>query len=253
MTQFSQSLKIWRASRRFSQLELAMEADISARHLSFLETGRANPSRDMVVRLGEALQLPLDARNQMLTHAGFAVRYQGRDWDDAEMAPIRRAVSWQLERHMPYPGLAVDRLWTIREANGVALMLFGSLGVGVGDSLLDLMTSDTLPALVENWPDVAHTAAIRLRTESAALGGVPEFEDAIQHLSRVAGVKAPPTGPVVPTVLKQGDLRLSMFGTISQFGTPEDLLLGDLKVELYFPMDDATEAAFEQMAGGMAR
>ena len=109
MTQFAQSLKTWRTARRLSQLDLALEAEISARHLSFLETGRSNPSREMVIRLGEALQMPLDARNQFLTHAGFAARYQGRDWNDAEMSPVRRAVSRQLERHMPYPGLALDR------------------------------------------------------------------------------------------------------------------------------------------------
>ena len=248
MSHFAESLKTWRSYRRFSQLDLALEADISARHLSFLETGRANPSRDMVVRLGEALQLPLDARNQLLTNAGFAVRYRGRDWQDADMAPVRRAVSRQLERHLPYPGLAVDRHWTIREANAVALGLFGGLGFGIGDSLLDMMMSETLPLAVENWPEVAHHAAIRLRTESAALGGVPEFDRVIRHLSDVPLPKSMPTGPVIPTRLKLGDVRLSMFATIAQFGTPEDLLLDDLKVELYFPMDDATEATFVEMA-----
>ncbi|MEM9267982.1 MAG: helix-turn-helix domain-containing protein, partial [Pseudomonadota bacterium] len=127
MTGFARSLKTWRAARRLSQLDLAIEAEISSRHLSFLETGRSNPSREMVIRLSEALGLPLDARNQMLTQAGFAVRYKGRDWNDAEMAPVRRAVNWQLDRHAPYPGLAVDRLWTIRQANATARTLFGAL------------------------------------------------------------------------------------------------------------------------------
>lgn len=148
MTEFARTLKGWRAARRFSQLDLALEADISARHLSFLETGRANPSKDMVIRLGEALQLPLDARNQMLTHAGFAVRYKGRDWDNDEMAPVRKAVQWHLERHAPYPGLAVDRLWKIRDANTTALALFETFGTGIGDSILDLMTQSALPKIV---------------------------------------------------------------------------------------------------------
>ena len=247
MTEFARTLKSWRTTRRFSQLDLAMEAEISARHLSFLETGRVIPSREMVVRLGEALQLPLDARNRMLNHAGFAIRYKGRDWDAAEMAPVRRAVQWQLERHAPYPGLAVDRLWTIREANETALALFGVFGIGIGDSLLDLMTMQTLPQVIENWPEVAHHAAMRLRTENAALGGVPEFDAAIRYLSDVPQPKSISAGPVIPTVLKYGNLSLSMFATLSQFGTPEDLLLDDLKVELYFPSDKATEAVFEQM------
>lgn len=248
MNDFSTTLKTWRAARRYSQLDLAMQAEISARHLSFLETGRARPSREMVVRLGEALELPLDARNQMLTHAGFAVRYAARDWNDEAMAPIRRAVSRQLEGHMPYPGLAVDRLWTIRQANPAAVALFAPFGVGVGGSLMDLMTLGALPNVVENWPEVAHHAALRLRTESAAQGGVPEFVEAIEYLTTAATGYEPTSKPVVPTVLRMGEQRLSMFATISQFGTPEDLLLDDLKMELYYPMDEATAQIFEALA-----
>ena len=249
MTDFPRTLKAWRTTRRYSQLDLALEADISARHLSFLETGRARPSREMVGRLGAALDLPLDARNQLLTHAGFAVRYKGRDWDDAEMAPIREALRYTLDRHMPYPALALTRMWAIAEANTAALQMFGALGVSVGDSLLDLMCSDTLPPLVENWPEVAHHVASRLRLESHAQGGVPVLDKAVAHL---AAVPAPPEGqsmaPVVPTKLRFGAQTLSMFATIAQFGTPEDLALEDLKIELYFPMDAATRQAFEAMA-----
>ncbi|WP_420863299.1 helix-turn-helix domain-containing protein [Algirhabdus cladophorae] len=248
MNDFSTTLKTWRAARRYSQLDLAMQAEISARHLSFLETGRARPSREMVERLGEALELPLVARNEMLTHAGFAVRYATRDWNDEAMAPIRRAVSRQLERHMPYPGVAVDRVWTIRQANPAAIALFAPFGVGVGGSLLDLMMSEILPQVVENWPEVAHQAALRLRTESAAQGGIPEFVEAIQYLTAAASACAPTSKPVVPTVLRMGEQRLSMFATISQFGTPEDLLLDDLKIELYYPMNEATVQIFETLA-----
>lgn len=248
MTAFAHSLKTWRNARRYSQLDLAMEAEISARHLSFLETGRANPSREMINRLGDALQLPLDARNHMLTNAGFAVRYKARDWDEAEMAPVRRAVSWQLDRHLPYPGLALDRLWTIRDANTTALAIFGAFGIGRGDSLLDLLMAEALPDAIENWSEVAHHAAIRLRTESAALGGLSELEDVIRYLSNVPPPKVISPAPVIPTIFKQGEVRLSMFSTLSQFGTPEDLLLDDLKIELYFPMDDATAAAFQHLS-----
>lgn len=247
MNDFCTTLKSWRTARRYSQLDLAMQAEISARHLSFLETGRARPSRDMVVRLGEALELPLDARNQMLTHAGFAIRYTARDWDDDAMAPIRRAVSRQLQRHMPYPGMALDRLWTIREANLSGLALFAPFGVGVGSSLLELMMQSALPQVIENWPEVAHHAALRLRTESAAQGGIPEFTEAIQYLTSAAAAHTPTSTPVVPTVLRMGDQRLAMFATISQFGTPEDLLLDDLKIELYYPMDEVTAHLFEAL------
>ena len=107
MTQFAQSLKSWRKARRYSQLELANEADVSSRHLSFLETGRANPSREMIARLGDALSLPLAARNQLLTHAGYAARYAQRNWDSEDMAPIRGAVDHMLKQHEPYPAIAV--------------------------------------------------------------------------------------------------------------------------------------------------
>jgi transcriptional regulator with XRE-family HTH domain len=247
MNDFSISLKTWRAERRYSQLDLALEAKISARHLSFLETGRARPSRDMVMRLGEALELPLEARNKMLTQAGFAARYAARDWDDDAMVPIRRAVFRQLQGHMPYPGLAVDRLWTVREANPAALALFGAFGVQVGGSLLDMLLLEALPQVIENWPEVAHHTALRLRTESAAQGGIPEFTAAIQHLTAAAANYTIPSMPVVPTVLRLGGNRLSMFATISQFGTPEDLLLDYMKIELYYPMDDETDQIFESL------
>ncbi|NNF73162.1 MAG: helix-turn-helix transcriptional regulator [Rhodobacteraceae bacterium] len=247
MSQFPETLKTWRARRRLSQLDLSLEADVSTRHISFLETGRAQPSREMIGRLGDALQMPLDARNQMLTHAGFAVMYPGRKWDSGEMAPIRKAVELTLANHMPFPGLALDRLWTIRQMNGSAAWLYGQFGVGIGDSLLDLLMSETLPSAVENWPDVARHAAARLRTESLRQGGVPEFDRVIRHLSSVDEATLTPPEPVVPTVIRMGENRLSMFATIAQFGTPEDVTLDDLKIELYFPMDAPSEALLRSM------
>lgn len=248
MTAFPQTLKAWRAARRYSQLDLALEAEISARHLSFLETGRARPSREMVAKLSAALDLPLEARNQLLTHAGFAARYAGRDWEAEEMAPIRQALRYMVERHMPYPALALSRLWRIEQANGAAQGLFGAIGVQVGDSLLDVLCSDALPSLVENWAEVAHQAAARLRVESHAQGGVPELDRAAAHLASEPAPEPRTDGPVIPTRLRLGANTLSMFATIAQFGTPEDLALADLKIELYFPMDTATEQAFRALA-----
>ncbi|MBY5931631.1 helix-turn-helix transcriptional regulator [Tateyamaria omphalii] len=248
MTDFPGTLRTWRKARRFSQLDLAGEADVSARHISFLESGRAQPSREMIGRLSDALALPLDARNHMLTHAGFAARYPARAWDSADMAPVRAAVGHMLRAHAPYPALALDKVWTVIDLNAPASHLFGMLGVGQGDSLLDLMTSDHLPEVVENWPEVAHHACQRLRTESAAQGGIAVLDKVADHLGRVPGRKTHTTGPVIPTVLLSGDLRLSIFATIAQFGTPEDVALDDLKVELYFPSDDETDKALRALA-----
>jgi transcriptional regulator with XRE-family HTH domain len=249
MTAFPETLRSWRKAKRFSQLELAVEADVSSRHISFLETGRARPSREMIGRLGDALHLPLSARNQMLTHAGFAARYPGRAWDDEEMAPIRAAMDHMLANHAPYPALAIDRLWTIVRMNGPAAQLFGQFGAGEGDSLLDLLTSAELPNVVENWQEVAHHVAQRLRTESAAQGGVEALDQAANQLGRLPQSERATPLPIVPTILHTGDQRLSMFSTIAQFGTPEDLTLDDLRIELYFPTDAATRVVFEALGG----
>lgn len=248
MSPFAQSLKTWRSARRFSQLDLAMKAEISARHLSFLETGRAQPSRGMIARLSEALQLPLDARNHLLASAGFAARYPRRQWDSGEMAPIRKSIELMLSRHDPFPGLAADRLWTVRQMNGAAARLFAPIGIGVGDSLLDLMMSEHIPNAIENWPVVARHAAARLRTESIAQGSVSELDRVADHLSRVAGGTDTSPGPVVPIIFRLGAERLAMFATIAQFGTPEDVTLDAFKIELYFPMDEAAERLLREMA-----
>jgi transcriptional regulator with XRE-family HTH domain len=248
MSQFADTLRFWRQARRLSQLELALEAGVSARHISFLETGRARPSTEMIARLGSALSLPLDARNQLLTRAGFAAAYLSRDWNDAEMAPIRRAVDRLLASHAPFPGLAVDADWTVLRLNRPAAGLFGQLGLAEGGSFLDLMVSDALPSVIENWPEVAHQTATRLRLESAARGGVPRLDAAATHLAQVPPPRDGSAGPVVPVNLRLGDSRLSLFSTLAQFGTPEDLLLEDLRIELFFPMDDATETALRAFA-----
>ena len=243
MSDFSHVLKTWRGMRRLSQLDLALEAGVSARHISFLETGRARPSREMVERLGEAMALPLEARNRLHTGAGFAARYAGRTWDDAELAPIRRAVSHTLARHAPFPAMAIDRVWTVVQMNTPAEALFAPLGLAPGGSFLELMVSDHLPPLVENWPEVAHHAARRLRTESVAQGGVPALDAVADHLAREA-VPGDGAGPVVPVLLNTGTQRLALFATIARFGTPGDVTLDDLQIELWFPADAETEAYF---------
>ncbi|MCR9079923.1 MAG: helix-turn-helix transcriptional regulator [Hyphomonadaceae bacterium] len=248
MTQFADALKSWRKARRYSQLELAHEAEVSSRHLSFLETGRANPSREMIQRLGDALDLPLAIRNQLLAQAGFAARYPQRDWSSDEMAPIREAVEYTLRQHAPYPALAVDRHWTILQMNMPAKKLLGLIGARVGISLLDLMLEESVQAMIENWPEVAHHTAQRLRVESASRGGDRRLDAAIEALSLVRAPDAAPVDPVIPTIYRAGDLRLSLFTTIAQFGTPEDLALDDLKIELFFPSDAETAATLGALA-----
>ncbi|MEM9349498.1 MAG: helix-turn-helix domain-containing protein [Pseudomonadota bacterium] len=247
MESFSESLKHWRAKRRMSQLDLAMEADVSARHISFLETGRARPSRDMVLHLSETLDVPFEARNRMLGSVGFAPRFGARDWDDAEMAPIRQAIDWTLSRHAPYPGVALNRLWVIERLNDPARRLFGALGAAEGVSMLDLIMSPSVQGAIENWPEVARHTVLRLRSESASQGGVPALEDAADRLSEGAGPQEA-GAPAIPTIFILGTQRLALIGTIAQFATTADQTLEELRIELFFPADDAAAALLRAMA-----
>lgn len=247
MSHFPQTLKTWRKARHFSQLDLALEADVSARHISFLETGRAKPSREMIARLCDAMRLPLATRNQILTHAGFAPRYPARAWADDDMEPIRNALRHMLDQHAPYPGFALDRLWRIVQINAPARKLFAMIGVSEGSNLLELLQSDDLPGFIENWPDVAYHTAQRLRTESAAQGGIEELDRAAHHLSKTPSPPDAPPAPVISTIYRAGGLRLSLFSTLAQFGTPEDVTLDNLKIELFHPSDPQTEALLRAM------
>lgn len=249
-TSFGALLKDWRGRRRVSQLDLSLTADVSARHIAFLETGRSKPSRDMVVQLSEALSIPRADRNTLLNAAGFAPAYRRRELSDTEMAHVEAAVSWTLERHDPFPAMAVDRHWTIVKANRSFSMLLEGIGLGPGDSLLDAAVNSTaLREAVVDWPDVARHMAVRLRTESAHLGGDAVLDRAAEALAREAGSRPsghdPALEAVVPTRYRAGDMVLSFFSTIAQFGTAEDIALADLKIELMFPADDQTRQILE--------
>lgn len=242
-TDFGSALKDWRSRRRMSQLDLGLTANVSARHISFLETGRAQPSRSMVIQLCETLDIPRIDRNTLLNVAGFAPSYSRRELDDADMAHVRAAVDWTLERHDPFPAMAVDRHWTLIRCNKTAIRLMTPMGACEGDSLLDLMTdSNRMSVFIENWPEVARHMIQRFRTESAHLGGDPVLD---QAASKLAEEFEPEDGngvlpAVVPTRYSAGGMTLSFFSTIAQFGTAEDIALAELKIEMMFPADDAT-------------
>lgn len=238
MTHYPAMLKEWRKRRRLSQLDLALDAEVSARHISFLETGRARPSRDMILHLSEVMNVPIEARNLMMQAVGFTPHYATTPFDNAMMAPIRDAVTWTLDRHAPYPGMALDRVWRIVQLNAPAAQLFAPLGLGQGASLLDFLSNPIIPNVIENWPEVAHYTMLRLRAESAKAGGIAELEAAITMLTpHAAPLRDDTPPPAIPTIYRMGDQRLSLFGTIAQFSTVSDETLDDLKVELFFPAD----------------
>lgn len=247
-------LRDWRQRRRLSQLGLALDAEISARHLSFLETGRARPSRDMVLRLAERLEVPLRARNAMLVAAGFAPAFPERPLADASMAAARRAIEAILMAHEPYPALAVDRHWTLVMANSAIAPLL----VGVDESLLAPPTNVLRLTLHPRGlaPRIANFMQLRahllarlhrqvdvsgdgvLATLLAELRDYPKPDDAGPDESEgdFAGI-------AVPLRLRTPAGILSFISTVTIFGTPVDVTLAELALEMFFPADDATARA----------
>ncbi len=250
---FGSLLKDWRSARRMSQLELGLAANVSARHISFIETGRARPSRSMVLQLSETLEVPRPYRNTLLNAAGFAAAYQRRDLDADEMVHVRAAMEWTLERHDPFPAIAIDRRWLVVSANTCAGMLLSGIGVGVGDSMLEAMTRPQVKDAIDNWPEVARHTITRLRTESAHLGGDPVLDEAADRLAGDVGPVPADAGSlpaVVPTCYRANGMVLSLISTIAQFGSAEDIALADLKIELMFPADDMTRDILMGAQGG---
>jgi transcriptional regulator with XRE-family HTH domain len=246
MRDFPQALKDWRHARRLSQLQLATEAEVSPRHLAFLESGRSRPSRAMVLRLAEVLGLPRAEQNTILTAAGFSLQFPQLGLDASEMAQVRLAMDWTITRHAPYPGLIMDRLWRIVAMNTPAERMFGPAGFTVGASLLEaLQDVSVFSSLIENWVEVGHSTLLRLRSESARAGGIAELDRAAARLAadpQIAGFQSRVSRSVVtPTVYRTGDARLALFSTYAQFGSAEEVSLADMKIELMFPADEATK------------
>lgn len=250
--QFGSTLKEWRAKRRMSQLDLGLTANVSARHISFLETGRSKPSKSMVMMLSDVLQMPNVIRNTFLASAGFAPVYQNRTLDNKDLEHVRSAVNWTLDRHDPYPAFALDRHWNIVRANKSASILLAGAGVMEGDSLLEATLDDNgISNLLENWHDVMHHLVIRLRTESNHLGGDPVLDKAIENMTQRLGNSTPSYEDNTPAVIsaryRLGDTTLSLFSTIASFGSAEDIALSELKIEMMFPADEVTRQAFLSM------
>jgi transcriptional regulator with XRE-family HTH domain len=247
-------LREWRARRSVSQLRLASEAAVSARHLSFIETGRARPSREMLLHLADRLGIPLRETNALLLAAGHAPAYAERSLDSEEMAPMREALERFLAAHEPYPAIVVDRHWNLVLANDSV----GFLVEGVAPELLEppanalratLHPRGMAPRILNLAEWSAHLVH-RLRRE-VALTGDEELEALLAEVLEYPGVEAElPAGEelaageiVLPLHLAHGDGRLAFFGTVTTFGTPADVTLAELAVEAFYPADAQTAAA----------
>ena len=252
-TGFGTVLRDWRNERRLSQLALGLSANVSARHISFLESGRAKPSRSMVLQLCETLDVPRASRNVFLTAAGYAPVYRCRELAADDMAAVREAMEWTLSRHDPYPAFALDRHWTLVRTNAAAKVLLGAAGLAEGGSLLAALTDpELMTEFFENRDEVVRHMISRLRTESAHLGGDPELDAAADRLVEAFGAQSPhgeaPLPAVVPARYRAGGRVFSFFSTIAQFGTAEDIALAELKIEMLFPADEETRQVLAAMA-----
>jgi transcriptional regulator with XRE-family HTH domain len=250
-------LREWRQRRRMSQLDFAVEAEISSKHLSFLETGRSQPSREMVLHLAELLDVPLRERNSLLIAAGFAPMFKERALSDPALQPAREAVELVLKGHEPYPAIAVDRHWHLIAANDPA----NAFMRGVAPALLTpplnvlrltLHPDGMAPRIVNLAEWRSHLLArLRRQIEVCADAGLAELFKELSEYPAPAHTAEPGTSEVpfaVPFRLATDAGVLSFISTITIFGTPVDVTLSELALESFFPADPATAAALRHLA-----
>ena len=253
-------LRDWRQRRRMSQMDLALEAEISTRHLSFLETGRSQPSREMVLHLAEQLEIPLRERNILLVSAGYAPVFSQRALDDPALDAARQAVDLVLKGHEPYPALAVDRHWTLVAANTALMPLVGDvdhvllkppLNVlrlslhpgGLASRILNFSEwRDHLLARLHHQVDVTADVVLMKLMEELRAYPTP------RRAPRQSAPRLDYAGVLVPLQLSTPDGVLTLFSTTTVFGTPVDVTLSELAIEAFFPADPDTAAILRGVA-----
>lgn len=256
-------LKRWRQIHGFSQLDLALAAESSARHVSFIETGRSKPSREMVLRLSEVMELPLRERNKLLDAAGYSPAYKETALDQDGFEQVRRILDRILEKQDPYPAIVMNRCFDMLMINHSGAKIMNALGVPMGGSegppniLRMTLHPDGFKKMTKNWEQAAHhiiqrahrqlrgkgedDPLARILEEVLAYPGVPKewrFDDPMQD--------AP---PILPVEFEVGGMTLSWITTIASFGTPQDVTAEEIMVESMFPANTETEAAIKALLG----
>lgn len=256
---FGALLRRQRATRGYTQERLAGDAEVSTRHLSFLETGRASPSREMVLALGSALELPLRERNDLLLAAGYAPVYPTTALDDAALEPVRRALDHLLAAHAPFGAVVVDRDGNILRTNPGAARLF-AWALPCFDVPQDVLSNllratlhpGALRRVTENFDEVAATVLDRLERDrdreldAARRARLQRIVDEAGDVPRARSVVA--QGPVIVLRLRKGDEALRVFTTITTLGTPIDVTAQELHIESFFAADERTERWFRDGA-----
>ena len=262
---FTNLLRSWRKQRGFSQLALALASDVSQRHLSFLESGRSQPSREMILRLGTVLEIPFRDQNTLLTAAGFAPVFVESDLSAPELAPVRQALDFMLNQQEPYPAIVMDRYWNQLEINKAAQRLFEYLVTPEQlmeccsfSGQLNLMKAMFHPHVfrpaMTNWEAVATVLIRRVHREAMATG-----EDSVSHTLFQELLTFPDVqslwqsneietwqAPLLTVVFKPDQQELSFFSTLATLGTPYDITLQELRIECLFPADQLTADVMHQ-------
>lgn len=259
---FPSLLKTWRNRRRLSQLDLALTSGVSQRHISFLESGRASPSRDMILKISETLEVPLRERNRWLVAAGFAPLFRTRPLGDPQMRQVMSAVRMMLTNHEPFPAVAVDRAWNIRLANPpfewLTTMLGPDIWKGIGGEQRNLMRlffhPNGIRPLVTNWAAIAPLLWCRAQREAETAGGddmrkvLAELKPH-QDANLLWSAEDTALLPVLPVKIARHGIQISLFTVIATFGTAQDVTAEELRIESLFPADQATEQLFRTTAG----
>ncbi|ROO52018.1 Xre family transcriptional regulator [Micromonospora sp. Llam0] len=253
---FGARLRRWRTHRGLSQLALATSVGSTARHVSFLETGRSRPSRQMVLRLGEALGVPLRERNQLLHAAGLPVAYPQADLGDRDLAPYLAAVDRLLQAHLPYPAMVIDPYGTVLLANRACHALFGADIVGA-DLTRRFLADPAARHTIANWPEVAWAGLDRLRHQ---LDRTP-FDQRLRRLveraeTTLSGVPRPhrpSTDPVVCPWFRVGDQVVKTIGIAARFESAAEITLDELRIELIYPLDADADRVLRNLVNAADR
>ncbi len=264
---FGTTLRWWRTTRRFSQLQLALDADVSSRHISFLETGRAKPSREMVIHLAVVLDLPLRDRNQLLHSAGFAPAYSHSEYSAPTMDSVRSVISEILTAHLPNPAVVVDRRGDLVDANVAGIQLIGAV-VEPGSAALQPVPNlnrltlhpDGIKNRTTNWSDIATNVLQRLEREQVHRPADQQLSDLLDEVLSYPDIEtlrrqtSLPTGADLLVTLQLTTLQgrsLTLVSTIATIGAPYDITLDELRLETFFPADKETRVILEDLVGGL--
>jgi transcriptional regulator with XRE-family HTH domain len=248
-----QLLREWRERRRLSQLELSIQADISTRHLSFVETGRSRPTPEMIVRLTEQLEVPLRERNQLLLAGGYAPAYPQHDLDEPELESVRAALRQVLHGHEPYPALVINRWWDLVDANdALRALTAGSaphlLAPPVNVLRLSLHPDGLAPRIVNLAQWRAHLIGqLHRRAEQTGDSRLLALEDELRGYPGGDPGEARPTDVVLPLRLRSGDRELALFSIEAHVGTATDVTVEELVVETFYPADAESAAALRAL------